>query len=271
MKFLFWNTHKNESINTTLSELIIENHVSIVILAEYFASIEELISILASNGIKMKHYYSGCDRIKLLGSLEGVELEPKRDTSNATIQIINGKDILCGVHLNCQLYSEHKEYREILIEQIVYDIQEVEKEIGTENSIVVGDFNINPYDSSCIDARYFHGIPVYNEAKRKSREVAGKKYFMFYNPMWNFLGDFKQPYGTYYHNNGTQNTYWNIFDQVIFRPVLRKRFVDKSFKILTETQTKYLLDRNGHPDKNISDHLPIIFEFQEEIYYGKES
>lgn len=269
MKFLFWNTHKNESINSTLSELIMENHISIIILAEYSANIEELIDLLALNRITMKQYYNECDRIKLLGSLDNVE--PRLDTSHATIQIINGKDILCCVHLNCQLYSGHQAKREILIEQIVHDIQTVESEIGTENSIVVGDFNINPYDPSCIDARYFHGIPVYSEAKRRSREVEGKGYYMFYNPMWNFLGDFKLPYGTYYYNEGgTQNTYWNIYDQVIFKPVLRERFIDESLKIVTETKTRYLLDKNGHPDKNISDHLPIIFEFKEEYCYDRK-
>ena len=269
MKFLFWNTHKNDSINFVLSKLIMENHISIAILAEYTANMQELIDILASNNIIMKQYYSGCDRIKLLGSPNSVE--PRLDTGHATIQIINDKDILCCVHLNCQLYSGHQGRREILIEQIVHDIQTVEREIGTENSIVVGDFNINPYDPSCIDARYFHGIPVYSEAKRKSREIAGREYCMFYNPMWNLLGDFKPPFGTYYYNEGgTQNTYWNIYDQVIFKPVLRERFVDKSLKIITQTNTISLLNENGHPDKNISDHLPIVFEFEEEYCYGEK-
>lgn len=91
---------------------------------------------------------------------------------------------------------------------------------------------------------------------------------MFYNPMWNFLGDYKQPYGTYYCNTGgTQNIYWNIFDQVLFRPALKERFVKESLKILTETETRYLLDNNGHPDRSISDHLPIIFEIMEEKFY----
>nr|WP_300776923.1 endonuclease/exonuclease/phosphatase [uncultured Acetatifactor sp.] len=269
MKFLFWNTYKNESINSVLSELIMENNISIAVLAEYSANMKELIDILISNGIIMKQYYSGCDRIKLLGSLNSVE--PRLDTDHASIQIINGKDILCCVHLNCQLYSGHQGRREILIEQIVHDIQTVEQEIDTENSIVVGDFNISPYDPSCIDARYFHGIPVYSEAKRKSRDVERKEYYMFYNPMWNLLGDFKPPYGTYYSNEGgTQNTFWYIFDQVIFKPALRKRFVDESLKIITHTKTKYLLDKNGHPDKNISDHLPIVFEFEEEYCYGSK-
>ena len=128
---------------------------------------------------------------------------------------------------------------------------------------------MNPYDSSCINARYFHGIPTYEDAQKKTRVVEKTKYSMFYNPMWRFWGDEKQPYGTYYHNNHDAiNTYWNIFDQVIIRPEVREKFVDTSLKIITETRTRYLLDSKGHPDKNISDHLPIIFEIQEEICNG---
>lgn len=147
---------------------------------------------------------------------------------------------------------------------IIHDLQEIEKEIGSDNSIVVGDFNINPYDPSCIDARYFHGIPVLEEAERKTRVVAGREYPMFYNPMWNLLGDYTAPYGTYYCNTGeTQNTYWNMFDQVIVKPALKDRFVKDSLKIIAETSRRFLLDGKGHPDKDISDHLPIIFEIME--------
>ena len=82
--------------------------------------------------------------------------------------------------------------------------------------------------------------------------------------MWNLLGDFNQPYGTYYHSgNDTVNTYWNIYDQVIIRPALRERFVKESLMIIKETKTRFLLDHKGHPNKRISDHLPIMFEIKE--------
>ena len=221
-------------------------------------------------GIKIKKYDSLCERIKLFGIHEDVEM--RFDDEHSTIQIIDGKDILCCVHLNSKIYSDHEDQREIKIEQIMDAIHEVEKDLNTENTIIVGDFNLNPYDLTCINARYFHGIPVYEEAKRKTRTVSGKQFSMFYNPMWRLLGDEKPPYGTYYHNNNNAvNTYWNIYDQVIIRPALRDRFIDKSLKIVTETQSRYLLNSKGHPDKKISDHLPIIFEIQEEQCNGKKT
>lgn len=91
---------------------------------------------------------------------------------------------LC-VHLNSQIYSDHVSRREIVIEQIINDILKLENGLNTTNTIIVGDFNINPYDNSCVNARYFHGIPIYEDAMRESRNIAGKEFRMFYNPRFN--------------------------------------------------------------------------------------
>lgn len=265
MKYLFWNVHKNEKINSVLCNLIVENGISVVVLAEYSANINDLIELLGSCGVSMKQIHTvGCDRIHMLGKV-GLRVEPQLQTDRSSVQVIDDNIILCGVHLNSQIYSDNAERREIDIEQIVANLLSLETELGTKNTIIVGDFNINPYDKTCISARFFHGIPIFEDAMRETRTVAGKEFHMFYNPMWNFLGDFTKPYGTYYRRSSdTVNPYWNVYDQVIIRPALRKRFVDDSLKIITETASISLLDKNNHPDCNISDHLPITFEIKEE-------
>ena len=262
MKYLFWNTHKNDDINDVLSELIIENNISMVLLAEYAANADELINKLAARNIDMLQYGSCSERIKMFGRIENIQY--RMDSDHAVIRIINDKDILCCIHLNSKIYSDHEEIREIHMDQIIKDIQNVERELQSENTIVVGDFNINPYDASLINARYFHGIPIYEEAKRKSRIIAGKEFYMFYNPMWNLLGDFDFPPGTYYYSGSkAANEFWNMFDQVIIRPQLREEFVDKELKIITQTENISLVDEKRKPNKNISDHLPIVFQLKE--------
>ncbi len=265
MKYLFWNTHNNESINPILCDLIIENHISVVVLAEYSANIDNLTGLLQDAGAIMNPASTiGCDRIRILKEA-GICIRPELQSDHNSIQIISGNTILCCVHLNSQIYSDNIERREIDIEQIICDIRSLEKKLNTKQTIIVGDFNINPYDKSCVSARYFHGIPIYEEATRESRIVAGKEFEMFYNPMWNFLGDFSEPYGTYYCSSGeTVNPYWNVYDQVIIRPALRARFVDNNLRIITRTETLSLLDKNKHPDSRISDHLPITFEILED-------
>lgn len=79
------------------------------------------------------------------------------------------------------------------------------------------------------------------------------------------MGDFSFPPGTYYYaGNEVENSFWNIYDQVMIRPCLRERFADNELKILCETKNGTLIDANNHPDKRISDHLPIIFEIKED-------
>lgn len=53
MKVLFWNTHQNKDINPILYEIIVENDISIVILAEYDAQADDLIESLARRGVVM--------------------------------------------------------------------------------------------------------------------------------------------------------------------------------------------------------------------------
>lgn len=61
-----------------------------------------------------------------------------------------------------------------------------------------------------------------------------------------------------------KNEFWNIFDQVIVRPQLRSRFVDKELKIITKAQGVSLVTQNQQPNEKISDHLPIVFQLTED-------
>ena len=263
MRVLFWNTHKNQNINTFLTTIIVENSISIVVLAEYADDVNCLKKSLANHGVNMNNFSSPfCERIVILSSEKNVIAG--RQTKYASIQIINNEDILCCVHLPSQLLSDHQKRRNIAISRIVNDIINTENEFNTNNTIVVGDFNENPYNEGCLSAERFHGIPVSKETEREKRVVSGEEFKMFYNPMWNFFGDFNYPPGTYYYAGGnSEMPYWNIFDQVLMRPAMRHRFIDSSLKIITSTETKSLIDEKGYPCSEISDHLPIVCEIKE--------
>ena len=67
MRYLFWNTHRNEQINLVLCDLIVENGISVAVLAEYSADINDLIELLRSCGVTMQQIPTvGCDRIHML-------------------------------------------------------------------------------------------------------------------------------------------------------------------------------------------------------------
>lgn len=87
MKYLFWNTHHNKEINDILSEIIIENDISIVLLAEYTANKKELLEKLAIQNIDIQEYGSCSDRIKIFGRIKNIQY--RTDTDHAVIRIIN--------------------------------------------------------------------------------------------------------------------------------------------------------------------------------------
>ena len=262
MRFLFWNTNNNENINPILCDIIEENQIDIVLLAEYKDILEDLIYNLQIKEINMHSYVTiGCDRLVALGKKESVQ--PGRQDSYYTMQIIDNDYLLCGVHIPSKLYADNST-QTLKIQSIVHDIESSEELCESKASIVVGDFNQNPYEGGCLGALGFHGIPVADEASGLYRKISGERKKMFYNPMWNLLGDFKYPPGTYYYKSSLEKTeFWNIFDQVILRPQLRSRFVDNCLEIITKTKNTNLMDKKNHPSRLISDHFPIIFEIRD--------
>lgn len=259
MKIMFWNTYKNTSINQTIAEIAEEKEIDIILLAEYQDSIESLIATL-----DMQPYVTlGCDRIKAIGRKENVE--PATQGTRYSIQIIENKYILCGVHLPSQMRNGHQGRRNIVIQTILNDLQDIEKKLGSKCSIILGDFNEDPYEDGCLSATSFHGLPCLNDALRNYRTIEGKQFEMFYNPMWNLFGDFTSPPGTYYYaGSDPKCSFWHIFDQVMIRTCLKNRFVKDSLEIIEKVGEKTLLDEKGHPNKRYSDHLPIVFEIQED-------
>ncbi|MDE7204911.1 MAG: endonuclease/exonuclease/phosphatase [Lachnospiraceae bacterium] len=263
MRVCFWNTNKNMSINSFIVDIVYENNIDILILAEYVDNINRLQLGLSEYGIELEEGITvGCERIVIL--TRRYEIEPGFQNKYCSMQIIDNKYILVCLHLPSKLFANPYK-RSIAIGRIVEEIQKYENCLRTEKAILVGDINENPYESGCLGADRFHAIPIYNDTKRLYRIVMEEKFKMFYNPMWNLLGDFSFPPGTYYYaGNDVINSFWNIYDQVMIRPCLREYFVDGELRILYKTEKKKLIDSNGHPSKGISDHLPIMFEIREE-------
>ena len=82
--------------------------------------------------------------------------------------------------------------------------------------------------------------------------------------MWSFFGELGKGNvnGTYYYSNATPICFfWNIFDQVLIRPELIDVIFDESsLRIVSSINDFSLMNKKGHVDKRLSDHLPIEFE-----------
>ncbi len=266
MKVLFWNTHKNLEIDSYLYDFVEENTCDIIILAEYDNSINGLCNQLSL--LHMDFYpweVVSCDKIRIISG-KNYRVRLLRDELRYCIydlESVWGHFLLAGVHLPSKIHSLPSDI-EAYARRVRDDIEREENKFGHRRTLVVGDFNANPFEDACINADCFHALPNSVEAKRGSRTVSGIAYTTFYNPMWNLFGDFDKVGGSYFYSKGHMHTYqWNIYDQVIIRPELIGGFVKDSLKIVKQIKHHSLLDNNGRPNKKISDHLPIYFEIKE--------
>lgn len=266
----FWNLHKNEKIVSILEEFIVEYDCDIVVLAESdgidLGNFCNLLSLKGKDFFEIPQI--SCHRISVIAEKSFKDISIIRDGKYHTIMNIkffSKEFLLTALHLRSKLHSSEKE-QSASARNIIAHIEDSEKEVQHKNTIIVGDFNANPFESVCIDADCFHGIPNAQISKKNKRTVESKEYEMFYNPMWNFFGDKTVPSGTYHYNNSQiQNYYWNIFDQVMFRPQMLKHVDLNSLKIITNVGDNSLLNRNGIPNKEkYSDHLPIFFILKED-------
>jgi hypothetical protein len=148
---------------------------------------------------------------------------------------------------------------------LVGRIVEREDQVGHRRTVLVGDFNMNPFESGMVGAAALHSVMSRQVSSRGSRTVQGQVYPLFYNPMWNHLGDSRgDTAGTYFYDNAQHvNYFWNTFDQVLLRPELAEHFDPNGLKIVTSAGDRILVRPDGRPDNtNSSDHLPIVFELE---------
>lgn len=143
-------------------------------------------------------------------------------------------------------------------------IETFEEKTNINESVVVGDFNMNPFDRPVYSAGGLHAISDSKIAKKIKRIVREEEMYYFYNPMWNLLGDKNIPTGSYYYKKSVLDClFWNVVDQVCIRPDLINKFDMDCLKYVTSIGGKSIL-KNNVPNKDISDHLPLFFKLKEE-------
>lgn len=268
MRILFWNTHNN-NLNEYIVNLVIDNAIDVLVMAEYDADEKELAELFRSRGSALELQNTiGCNRISFWCNYR--DIEPAIQESYYSIQIIKSEYIICCVHLITDLYGDRTDERLEIIRGIIEDIEITEKKINSKKTIIIGDINEMPYGKGCLNANGFHALPVLNVDDTPTRRVNNKEYRKFYNPMWNLLGDFSYPPGTYYFNQAKlHNPMWYMLDQVILSQEVLPLFKKESLKILTSCSYADLVDDKMRPNINVSDHFPIMCEIKEEGKKGE--
>ena len=264
LRFLFWNICKND-IGHLIAGIASERNVDVVILAEC----PDPLMVLRELNRSSRHIYfyevSTTKKIHVFSRLPQGSVVGLGDHGGLTFRRVAppvGKDILIvGVHMSSKLHMSEQD-QTLDCTALVRKIQEYEQRIGHRRTIVVGDFNINPFEDGLIGAHCFHAASSRRIAQWGERVVRGEAYRFFYNPMWSHFGDRgPSPPGTYfYQKSSATDLFWNMFDQVLLRPEVLESFDDSSLEIVTNAAGINLLGPDGRPNRSeASDHLPILF------------
>ncbi|MEA5141497.1 endonuclease/exonuclease/phosphatase family protein [Arcicella rigui] len=266
----FWNINKKE-LSDLLVEFTHENNVDILCLAEVHENtVSEFIKKINSfDANDYKQITASKDKVIVISRYPEDNFIDKSNLYSSKRFTAHYFQIPLLIEFNLITLHFHSKQNWSDISQamecatLAQAIREIEKNTQSSNTIVIGDFNMNPFEIGMLSTNGFHAIPDLALANQsKSRKVDDVHYPFFYNPMWNFFGDFQEPSGTFYYRSSQSISYeWHIFDQVIFRPSVAEYLDDNYMEIITKVFTESLLSPLKRPDSKLySDHLPIIFK-----------
>ena len=266
--FLFWNMMKRP-LQLRVARMVAEYSVDVVMLAECIETPDDVLAALNANAPPMFHYprtrstklhvFTHYSRTAVADAFN----DPTGGLTLRRLELDGVPSVLLAVtHFPSRLnYDQDDQTLEAT--SLVGDIRDTEAIQAIERTIVVGDFNMNPFEPGMVGAQALHAMMTRNLARREERITHGRPYPFFYNPMWGHFGDRTDgPPATYYlQASKPYNLFWHMYDQVLLRPNLMDNL--QELRILDTDGVETLLTRNGLPDSSSgSDHLPILFSIE---------
>jgi len=267
--FLFWNLNRKPR-QEIVANLALRYEVDVLMLVECSIAPEVLLKTLNRHRTAEYRYAPGtlCRKVEIFTRYPRQFIQPKYEENRLTIRSLTlpaTTGILLAVtHFPSKLHWNDPSQTAESVE-LANSIRIAEKQAGHSKTILVGDFNMNPFDDGVVIANGLHGVMSRRIAEKRQRVVQAREYPFFYNPMWNLFGDATPgPPGTYHYKNAEHKVFfWNMFDQVLIRPDLLPLFRNEDLKILASDGDVSFLSSQGTPDAKIaSDHFPIFFKLE---------
>ena len=169
MNLLFWNLKQN-NIDELVRNVIVENDVDVAIFSEYKSI--NYIDVIKRLNYKYKWHdgFSGCEKVTLLCKND-IEVKVRREHSRYTLYTLYLEEniIVGGVHLPSPPYNNSEDRKNVLRE-LVRDIKELESSEKHTRSIVIGDFNCNPFDQEMIQKDAMNSV-LFKDLIKKSETV----------------------------------------------------------------------------------------------------
>lgn len=263
LNILFWNLKRN-SIEEYIAKCIIENNVTIAAFSEYEGIDFIKLEMLLANQYYFVKPVRKDIKIKVIILIKtsltvSIAREEKRYSIYNVDTVLNHY-ILAVVHLEDRRNNNTHD-RMDTIKKLIQHIEEKEKTFECKNTIIIGDFNANPYDEELLSIFAFNSVLFKSIIKKSEiRKRNLESYKRFYNPILNYISENNEMYGSFYCNTDTSTPYWHCLDQILLRKDLIDFLCDLRYiKRIDDAN----LIKDLAPNSEISDHLPLFVKLAE--------
>jgi endonuclease/exonuclease/phosphatase family metal-dependent hydrolase len=182
---------------------------------------------------------------------------------------VNDKDyLLASVHFPSKIEQDEMSQLQIARSYKAKLLDTVAKnEVLFDNRIiVVGDFNMNPFDAGMVEPLGFHALGNRDMANPKTQRHYDVTP-IFYNPCWALLGDYYPSHADrrtggsiYYEGSSSRRLFWHLFDQVIVSREIINLFEASSLALLEVRELHdEMMSGIKRKDAEYSDHFPLTF------------
>ena len=268
IKVLFWNLN-NKNLVFPIRDLIVENCPDVVAMVETRnLDIPTLLNKLRTDMMEWNAIeVSPKSDIRVLSKKE-IDIVPFKEESHYSIYKIKKNDeiaiLLVVVHLLSKM-NKSDEGQLFCTSNVSRELVKYEQELfGTSDfkTIIVGDFNMQPYEPAMCGPMGFNATMSACQAKKITRKAAEEEVYFYYNPMWALMGANRLVQGSYYNTNDNNYhaIYWYSFDSVLLRPHFVDCFNWDYFEIIEKTEKHNFVPNTTIDKEHYSDHLPIKFE-----------
>lgn len=263
LRILFWDLNKKD-LRRHVCDAAKAVSADVIILIEAGETSANTLTMLKSF-VSSSFYFPHAviNRFQIFARNSSLDLAEVYGGNRVSLRRLSyaGNDLTLGAVHVVDRRNWDQQNQSAQVSLLAADVQHGENTMGHDRTILIGDFNMNPFDQAMNMATGMNAMMTAKCVEGGSRILQEREYHFFYNPMWSLFGDRNRapgPSGTYYHLSSSQGLYgWNMLDQVLLRSSAIPLFHD--VQILTSVGDTVLQNKVGRPDKKTaSDHFPIL-------------
>lgn len=260
MKIIYWNTQNLDRFSPIANILDTESP-DIFFLAETDEKwVSKNLSIFGQHSFS--HLANpGCSKLVVIGKSNVLLSIAMQDTYLSTFKDLATNTFIVAVHFPSQMYNSLDALKDF-VRSVRHKMERTMGESHQSKIIIIGDFNMSPFDKAMID---FDGFSASNSRKHRlsitNLQVTRSLYF---NPTWKLFQNQDFP-GTKYFKRPSATSFDVIEHHYLDQVLLSHKFHTsaKDFDIAVITHLKSEIYFNSSINKvEISDHLPLKFTYK---------